>query len=478
MKTKLFILALLFSISSFAQQNKSTSHLLDLITNQQINLTKTNEFLEAKREILNSVQRDLNYIDSSLLYLYFARFDSIKSEKTGYIWDETGNIETKYYYLWNEENSLWENYKKTDFIYDENDYITQIDYWNWDTEQNLWQEAKQVLMTYDENQFEESFTLLVWNTELNRWDKSFKDETDYDENGYLLIYTSYDVDEENEWQAFWKSDYSYDESFNNIFTLNSLWDANTNTWLTESKVDNFFNEFDNIETSIDSTWTNNSWSPSYKIEYFYDENQNEESEISYSFWDNSWEKVSKTELEYDENNFITLRSYFSWNSSNQDWDNNQKYIFENNALGNPILYLFFRWDYESLKWIGQQKSERYYNENNYLTLRVEYIWEESTEDWILNDKTFYYFSTTLGIDETLPIALKTYPNPFESILTLDVKKYEGFKCSIINLLGQTQLQFMLKNYQTQLDLSSLNSGIYFVKLSKGGRSTTKKIVKQ
>ena len=156
------------------------------------------------------------------------------------------------------------------------------------------------------------------------------------------MYTSYDVDEENEWQAFWKSEYSYDESFNNIFTLNSLWDANTATWLTQSKVDNLFDEFDNIEISIDSLWTNNSWSPSYKTEYTYDENQNEESEISYSFWDNSWEKVSKTELEYDENNFITLRSYYSWNSSNQDWDNSQKYTLQNDALGILILYVFSR----------------------------------------------------------------------------------------------------------------------------------------
>ena len=112
-----------------------------------------------------------------------------------------------------------------------------------------------------------------------------------------------------------------------------------------------------------------------------------------------------------------------------------------------------------------------------MTLRVEYIWEESTEDWILSDKTFYYFSTTLGIEDTLQIVFKTYPNPFESVVTIDVKDCEAYECSIINLLGQTQFQFMLKTHQTQLDLSNLNSGIYFIKLTKNGNATTKKIVK-
>jgi len=476
MKTYLLIFALVFSVSSFAQQNKSTTNSLDLIIDQQINLTKANEFLKVKKEILNSIQRDVNYIDSSLMYLYYEKFDSIRSEKTEYTRDDFGLVKTKYYYLWNEENSIWGEYKKTDFTYDENDYVTQIDYWNWDTEQNLWQESRKILMTYDENQFDESFTLLVWNTELNRWDKSFKDESDYDENGNLLLHTDYDVNEENEWQAFWQSEYSYDESFNNFFTLNSFWD--TYTWLTESKIDNFFNDLDNIETSIDSLWTNNSWSPYHKIEYSYDENQNEVSEISYYSSNNNWETVSKTEFEYDGNNFITLRSYFNWNSGNQSWDNYQKYIFENDIEGNQTLFLYFLWDYESLKWIGQQKSERYFNENNYLTLRVEYIWKESTEDWILNDKTFYYFSTTIGIEESLPIVFNTYPNPFESIIKINIENLENYNCSIINLLGQTQFQFTLKNHQTQLDLSSLNSGVYFIKLSKDGKSTTKKIVKQ
>jgi len=478
MKTNLLILALLISISSFAQQNKSITNPPDVSVDQQTNLTKANKLISLKTEILNSVQRDLNYIDSSLLYLYFARFDSIRSEKTGYIWDETGNIETKNYYLWSEENTLWENYKKTDFTYDENDYVTQIDYWNWDTEQNLWQKYKRIIITYDENGFDEAFILLNWNDELNRWDKSYKDETDYDENGNLLLFTDYDVDEGNEWQAFWQSEYSYDENFNNIFTLNSFWDANTDAWLTHSKVENFFNEFDNIETSFDSLWTNNGWSPNQKVEYLYDGNQNEVSETSYHSSGNNWEKVSKTELEYDENNFITLRATFSWNSDNQDWDNNQKYIFENDTYGNQPLFMYFMWDFMSSKWIGQQKSERYFNENNYMTLRVEYIWEESTNDWILDDKTFYYFSTTLDIEESLPITFNTYPNPFELIINIHVDNTENYNCSIINLLGQTQFQFEIKHQQTQLDLSSLNPGIYFIKLSKDGKSSTKKIVKQ
>jgi len=72
-----------------------------------------------------------------------------------------------------------------------------------------------------------------------------------------------------------------------------------------------------------------------------------------------------------------------------------------------------------------------------------------------------------------------YPNPASSKITLS-GTYEGDKkITIYNVLGQTMLQSSVKGFETILDVSTLNSGVYFISVNEinTNKTTTLNFVK-
>lgn len=93
-----------------------------------------------------------------------------------------------------------------------------------------------------------------------------------------------------------------------------------------------------------------------------------------------------------------------------------------------------------------------------------------------------YTPTFLSVDENKLSAISVYPNPVKDVLTFDLKNQSGNVDSfeIFDVRGAKVLERKVKSETTTLNVSALNSGIYFVKLidSSGKNSTVKKIVKE
>ncbi len=91
-----------------------------------------------------------------------------------------------------------------------------------------------------------------------------------------------------------------------------------------------------------------------------------------------------------------------------------------------------------------------------------------------SDKTSWNFSTdvVLGIETNIIKGFQMYPNPVTNVLNINAQ--EPIKnIQILNLLGQ-QVVLKVVNYtKTSLDLSRLNTGTYFVKITTD--KTTKSI---
>ena len=68
--------------------------------------------------------------------------------------------------------------------------------------------------------------------------------------------------------------------------------------------------------------------------------------------------------------------------------------------------------------------------------------------------------------------LYIYPNPASSTLNIQTQSNQA---TLIDLTGKTLLITKLKNGEAQLDVSSLNNGIYFLQTDKG---KTQKIIVQ
>ena len=83
---------------------------------------------------------------------------------------------------------------------------------------------------------------------------------------------------------------------------------------------------------------------------------------------------------------------------------------------------------------------------------------------------------TVGInDHTFQSGAKIYPNPATTILHIQLTLNESYKLTILNYFGQT---ILTANNQTQIDITDLTNGIYFIIIQQGQKATTKKLVKQ
>lgn len=90
-----------------------------------------------------------------------------------------------------------------------------------------------------------------------------------------------------------------------------------------------------------------------------------------------------------------------------------------------------------------------------------------------------YEDYVLGLDVVNTTEFSVFPNPVQNQLKFLTHQdlSEMASVEIFNALGQSVIQTKMPNYK-QLDVSTLSSGIYFVKVSNGNQSTTKKIIKK
>jgi hypothetical protein len=73
--------------------------------------------------------------------------------------------------------------------------------------------------------------------------------------------------------------------------------------------------------------------------------------------------------------------------------------------------------------------------------------------------------------------LNYYPNPVKNSLSIS-NSSELTQVEITSVLGQTMISKNLNELQTEIDLSNLENGVYFVKVKADGAEKTFSIVKE
>ncbi|GAA4774829.1 MULTISPECIES: S8/S53 family peptidase [Flavobacterium] len=88
-------------------------------------------------------------------------------------------------------------------------------------------------------------------------------------------------------------------------------------------------------------------------------------------------------------------------------------------------------------------------------------------------------NATLGVAENNQILFSVYPNPARDKVTLNL--FEDFNkksVEIYSVLGQKISVKSFDGQSTDLDVSSLEKGVYFLKVKSGSKETTKKFIKE
>ncbi|MEO6301609.1 MAG: T9SS type A sorting domain-containing protein, partial [Bacteroidia bacterium] len=73
--------------------------------------------------------------------------------------------------------------------------------------------------------------------------------------------------------------------------------------------------------------------------------------------------------------------------------------------------------------------------------------------------------------------LNIFPNPANDNLTIELKQYESSYLQIIDAKGQTCVALKMDSENTNVNISSLAKGIYFVKIINQRTTVVKKLIK-
>ncbi|WMX15899.1 SBBP repeat-containing protein [Aureispira sp. CCB-E] len=88
------------------------------------------------------------------------------------------------------------------------------------------------------------------------------------------------------------------------------------------------------------------------------------------------------------------------------------------------------------------------------------------------------FTTIQQVELEENLKIRFYPNPTNGIVYIDKKDNESLDFLVIDHLGRVLLSKKSVDPITDLDLSALPSGVYFVTVSNGSKMATQKIIKQ
>jgi hypothetical protein len=90
------------------------------------------------------------------------------------------------------------------------------------------------------------------------------------------------------------------------------------------------------------------------------------------------------------------------------------------------------------------------------------------------DNIYLYTGTALSVDKINVLNVNMYPNPANGVVYFSTPANDALTVSVFDLLGKQVMD--AQNVQSQLNISSLNPGMYFVKMTQGSSSATKKLV--
>jgi hypothetical protein len=82
----------------------------------------------------------------------------------------------------------------------------------------------------------------------------------------------------------------------------------------------------------------------------------------------------------------------------------------------------------------------------------------------------------VGVEENEAAQVRVYPNPATSTINVEAQGFEQYQ--VVNMLGQSVVNGKLMNGTTQINVSNLTNGVYFVRLINGSSVETIKVVKK
>ena len=99
---------------------------------------------------------------------------------------------------------------------------------------------------------------------------------------------------------------------------------------------------------------------------------------------------------------------------------------------------------------------------------------------VANNTGWIFNNCIIGVEENQVGSLSAYPNPATNEIRIESSEFKIQSVEIYNVLGEKVFQSQISNLKSQisLDISKLNSGIYFVSVGTNEGKVVRKLIKQ
>ena len=251
------------------------------------------------------------------------------------------------------------------------------------------------------------------------------------------------------------------------------------------------------------------WQNQFLTEYYYDNSGKQTAYIKYQDTFNLIEKdsliynsLSKLVLytkqssgfEYDiiySGNGVRKIRFFQTSSGIQQWDINytnnlsgnvSRLKGENLVTGDTVVVLYSYTPLGKITRIESYKNsvadrliEFFYNSVGNLKSekRTEYI------PFVFTQRNFYYENiSSVGLQSNELNDVSLFPNPTQDILNISCNEdFIGFNYKLYDNRGKIIFSGKIYNVSTQIDLTSIPKGIYYVKLTNGSINSMRTVIK-
>ena len=388
------------------------------------------------------------------LFQYWFADNLIDSWKFSYTYDSTGNMLSKLYESWFDQSHNLISANLNTFSYDTSGNLLSELVQNYDKYNNIWINSFQKIYTYDESGNRISYLEESWIEEANKWSIYYKYVSNYNIYGYKISGMTLNYDNQNNlWEVESQDTSIYDDSGCELSRIIQNWDNENNNWVNRWKSYYTYDAACNVLSETFQKWETDKyiWENSSKKTYAYDEYGNMLLKLN-QFWEsdyNAWINYDKYEWQHDFEAKKSSGRYFGWNNQDEEWWPATASSLSIYLFGNRLYYF-------STVWGGIHSAEIYYS-----------VYSNDKENGVSDD------------DNSLII----YPNPAGKTVNIkfttsspesgDISIYDAFG----KLLKETPTGNIFPGeYVFPVDVSSLEAGIYLIKLSGVGFYQTRKLV--
>ncbi|TGE14824.1 T9SS type A sorting domain-containing protein [Hymenobacter elongatus] len=383
-------------------------------------------------------------------------------------------------YYWGTSSNQWEPASKDLYTYDAGGRPTQIV--SQDSATSL--PSSRLLLAYDIKGRPTATTYQNWNN--NAWENNNRYTTSYDAYGNETGYLS---------QTWNGSTWTTDFGTQVVYAYNA---AGVVTEEIRKEYDKglFVNEQRTVYT-----FTNGQWSSALFQEWENGAWQNRVLSLDVVWYDWASRKpASFRTQEYDGTSFMDMERYNIMYSANGTilstiqsydgtaWVNDYRISEPYDNYGNELGFTEEQWVNNAWRLEYGDRNLLFYNANNVVLRKVHQRFDNGqrqyTNEFRSNYSNFQTITLAAARNAALEARATLYPNPAAGLVTLAVADVSGTEAAtgeVRNALGQLVQQFTARpqagQLSTQLDLSSLQAGVYTVRLQTSAGSIVKRVVR-